>query len=201
MRVIILCLLVVCAFSATTFMDIWEEIDDINCTLKSYTDMVFRVYQSVGKVEPNFAKNVKYVKDSKANVSLSVYIVPCITCDVPKQVAEIAAAIKDIKLNMLWIVVQGSWNHNKNTNAAFLQSFIDEVKKLGEVGIQTDSMSWTRNMGREHSNFSSLKLWFVLHDKRPDGGFMPFGGWRRAFAKQYETAELCGDTINHDSYI
>jgi len=201
MRVLILCLLVVCAFSLTPSMDIWEEIDDINCTLKSYTNMVFRVYQSVGKVEPNFAKNAKYVKDSKAVVSLSAYIVPCITCNITKQVEEIAAAIKDVKLVMLWIVVQGAWSHDRNVNVQFLQSFVDEVKKLGEVGIQTDIMSWMRNMGRDHSNFSSLKLWYVLHDKRPDGGFMPFGGWRHAYAKQYETAELCGDTINHDSIL
>ncbi len=203
MRTMIIALLVATAFAVTPFMDVWEELDNVTCTAQSFRDIVLRVYQSVGKVEPYFAKNVKAIKASKIAINISAYIVPCLTCDVDKQVAEILAAVKGVTLKKVWVCVEGTWNRERSVNVAFLTKYFAALSKSGiTAGIQTEDRSWMRIMGRESSDFSKYALWFVRQDNNPNGGFRPFGGWRSAVAKQYAgAAELCGDTINKDSYL
>jgi len=201
MRAFILCVLFACALCATSnFMDIWEEIDDANCTIKTYTDICLRVYQSTGKIEPNFAKNVAHLKG--LNVNLSAYVMPAITVDAATQVADVLAAIKGLKLKMLWVCVEGTWTSDRTQNHEILNKFITGFKAAGITpGIQTDDINWQRIMGRDRGDYATYKLWFIRQDKRPDGGFRPFGGWRNPAAKQYEgAAELCGDTYNRDAY-
>ena len=177
MRILILSLLLTLVFTTTPFMDIWEEIDDAKCTVQSFTDVCLRVYQSVGKIEPNFAKNIKLTKDSGVKFTISAYVVPCIKVEAPKQAAEILAGVKNVTLKMLWVAVEGFWEQEQSKTHEFLTALMTELKKGGvNLGIQTDWMHWTRVMGHEHSAFAEYPLWFVSHDRRPDGGFRPFGG-------------------------
>ena len=205
MRTLLLCILAVSAvWAVNPFMDIWEEIDDAKCTLDSFTDIVLRVYKNTGAVEPNFAKNVKLLADTGRKYELSAYIVPCHTCEVVKQVEEIAATIKGLTLKMLWVQVEGRWDVDPNKNKQFLLNLVAGLDKLGVVvGIHTDMWSWHNIMRRETHEFANRKLWYTNHNGRQDSNdFRPFGGWREPNAKQYQgSAELCGDTINKDIYF
>lgn len=202
MRIFAILLLLAVAFAATVpFIDMWEEIDDADCHLKEVKHICLRVYQSVGKIEPNFAKNIVHLKGK--NATISAYMVPAQKVDVAKQVAEIIAAIKDVKLDYFWVAIEGrDWSQNREENAAFVTKLLAELSKSKlKIGIQTDLMSWFRIMGRGASGFSKYPLWHVRHDNNPeDPSFRPFGGWNNPKAKQYTgNAEKCGDTVNLDS--
>lgn len=195
------CFLFALTFAATPFIDMWEEIDDADCHLKEVKNICLRVYQGVGKIEPNFAKNIAHLKGKAVNIS--VYVTPSNKVTVEKQVAEITAAIKKITLTYIWVSVEGAdWSMNHEDNVAFLKKLLTEFAKLKiPVGVQTDMMRFTRIMGRQTTDFGKYPLWNIHLDNSPEPGqFRPFGGWRTAKAKQYKAnVERCQDTVNLDS--
>ena len=197
-----MCILFAVAFAATVpFIDMWEEIDDADCHLKECKNICLRVYQGVGKVEPNFAKNIAHLKGKAVNIS--AYMTPSNKVTPEKQVAEVVAAIKNVTLTYFWVSVEGSdWSMNHEDNVNFLKKLLAELAKVKlVVGIQTDMMRWGRIMGRSTADFSKYPLWNIHQDNNPENTqFRPFGGWRAPKAKQYKgSAERCGDTVNLDS--
>ena len=204
MRIIVLILLVALAYSATVpFIDFWYEINSTECLFKEVKHFCIRVSTRTGMIDPYFARNIKHINDSGLNIDISTYIHPCLRCDIKKQTAEVIAALKGIKLKSLWITVEGEWNIDRARNSKFLHEYLAELTAAGlSAGIQTDLMHWMRIMGREQYEFSHLPLWNNNHDKKPDGGFTPFGGWKRATAKQYDgEVKLCSINVNKDSYF
>ena len=204
MRIIVLVLLAVFAYSATVpFVDFWHEINSTECLAKEVKHVCLRVSARTGVIDPNFAKNVKHIADSGLKIDISAYIQPCVKCDIKKQTADVIAALKELKLKSLWITVEGEWGSDRVKNSKFLHEYIAALTAAGlHAGIQTDHIHWMRIMGREHSEFSHLLLWNINHDRKPDGGFTPFGGWRRATAKQYQGGvSLCAITVSKDSYF
>jgi hypothetical protein len=202
MRIFAFCLLLAIAFAATVpFIDMWEEIDDAECHLKICKNICLRVYQGIGKVEPNFAKNLAHLKGKAVNIS--AYMTPSNKVTAEKQVADIAAAIKNVTLTFFWVSVEGSdWSMNHEDNVAFLKKILAELAKLKlTIGIQTDMMRFGRIMGRSTTDFNKYPLWNIHQDNNPEPGqFRPYGGWKVAKAKQYKgNAEVCGDTVNLDS--
>lgn len=187
------------------FIDIYEEIKDPKCLTDHYKVFALRVYQSVGKLDPNFAKNFNKLKpflDNKQINQIGGYIAPCTKCDVVKQVSEIVLTLKNAKIDLASILVTGSeWDKDVTKNQAFLKAFVAEYTKSGIFfAIITDEFNWNRIMGKDYSEFKNNLLWYIRHDKDPENiNFKPFGGWTKALAKQYDDANICGVKFNIDS--
>jgi hypothetical protein len=203
MRVILLCILLVAVSAATVpFIDMWEEIKDVKCMAETYKVISLRVYQSIGKVEPNFAKNIEHLKPFLDKVYVGGYMMPCLTCPAEKQVTEIADAIKNTKIDMVSVSVEGrGWDRDRSKNIAFLKSIFEQYGKHGMKGaIITNERSWDEIMGRDCHEFSTIPLWYVRHDNDPENNrFRPFGGWTKVMAKQYASGEVCGNSVAKDS--
>jgi len=204
MRVLILCVLLVWASAVTSpFIDMWELIKDAKCLTDTYKTIALRIYQTVGKIEPNFAKNIELLKEYRAKVYVGAYINPCFSCDAVKQAVEIATALKEVKIDMASIDVEGTWNNERAKNVAFLKTLTAELTKLGiKYAIITGERNWERIMGRDCNEFSTYPLWYINHDNDPElRRFRPFGGWTTAtvMAKQYAAGEVCGNSVNKDS--
>lgn len=202
MRFIILLALFASCIATTAFIDMWEVVKDAKCMVAEYKQIALRVYQSVGRVDPNFNKSVVALAPYRANLTLLAYIVPCIKCDVAKQVKEIAAAMTAAKIKdaALQITATG-WNTDHAKNVEFVRNFTTEwTKNSLKLSFMTDDRTWDTVMGRDCQEFGSYRLWIVRHDHNPENNRMrPFGGWRKASFKQYDTAEVCGNAVSKDS--
>lgn len=203
MKVFIVFLLLALALAKTyPFIDISEKITDADCLTKAYQVIAMRAWQSVGKMDPNWAKNLEILQKYRDHIFLGGYVVPCSHCDPVKQVVEIAAAFKAAKIDTASISVMGDeWDEDKAKNKAFLKAFVTEYKKLGlYFAIITDEANWNRIMGAECNEYSATWLWWVHLDKDPESSkFKKFGGWTQPYAKRYDRAQLCGMHVAKDS--
>eukprot|EP00829_Urostomides_striatus_P015920 TRINITY_DN5120_c0_g1_i4.p1 TRINITY_DN5120_c0_g1~~TRINITY_DN5120_c0_g1_i4.p1 ORF type:complete len:207 (-),score=48.31 TRINITY_DN5120_c0_g1_i4:104-724(-) len=202
MKILILCLFFASIFGGLIpFVDLWEEVKDPECMVETIKSFCFRVYQGIGRVEPNFVKNYNKMKDMKVNITL--YMIPSIKVEPKKQVGEIMAVLKDKKvLPVLSIVVEGKeWDKDPKKNVEFLKNLTAEFTKYKlYLAIQTEAGAWTRIMGSS-TEFSKLLLWWVKHDKDPEPTkFKPFGGWKAPFAKQFNGAKYCENNVGQNSH-
>lgn len=204
MKAFLLLLVIGFAFGLTPFIDMWEEIDDVKCIYRNISYICFRVYQSSGKLDPHFPKNIKHIKDANLTdkITVAVYVAPAVTINATQQAEEVKKAIQGLKIAYIWIQVEGSNWGDHHKAQALLKELVSALQKIGpKVGIKTSHRDWMRIVGRSFHEFSSLPLWHVQNDGRPDDRhFRPFGGWRTSTAKQYASnTELCDDTVNRDS--
>ena len=190
-----------CLAAAGLFLDTTEELVNANCMVKIYSEFSFRMFTDSGAVDPLFIKNVLHIRGTGASVILDGYVMPCIGCDVQKQVNEIIRVGHEAKLNRLWVVVEGKWSVDRALNLLFLQKLYVAFSHHGIVPeIRTTELDWNRIIGSHIQEFHIVPLWFINHDGNPDGGFKPFAGWEKPAAKQYfPSAQDCGHTYNRNS--
>ena len=203
MRTLILFVFVALAFAATTpFIDMWEEIKDAACLFKDNKLVNLRVMTDVGKVDPNFAKNLAIIKKNVTDVKVGAYMVPSPKHNATKQVEQIVHALKGTEIKMVSIDVEGhKWNKEPEKNVEFLKLLIAEFNKVNiKPAIMTKPNDWTRILGKTFEELSALPLWWVHHDKDPEAKkFKPFGGWKAPAAKQYDAVTLCDNKVNKNS--
>ena len=92
----------------------------------------------------------------------------------------------------MWVDVERyAWSSNKDSNQAFLQSIISELKsKRVSTGIYTNYYNWEEIMGLNYDGAAHLPLWYAHYDNNPSfSDFDTFGGWSSPSMKQYR-----GDT-------
>ena len=185
------------------FSDTHALMTDPTCMKKLYNRMAFRGYQEIGKVDPYLVKNLEAAKT--AGIISYVYMKPCFYCGKPgEQVAEIAAAMKGFTVPHLWISVEGSWGVDKEKNKQFLRELVGNATSLAlKPGIFTFSPTWDRLMGKDCSEFGPLPLWYIRWNSNPEpNDFLPFGGWTKPTAKQYDTGEEdCSIEYDLDSFF
>eukprot|EP00830_Metopus_es_P021226 TRINITY_DN877_c0_g5_i1.p1 TRINITY_DN877_c0_g5~~TRINITY_DN877_c0_g5_i1.p1 ORF type:complete len:253 (+),score=50.35 TRINITY_DN877_c0_g5_i1:2-760(+) len=203
MRAIVLCVLIVLSQAVTIPMaDTYHLMTDAECLKKMFTRMVFRGYQSIGKVDPYIQKNLELA--TKAGIVADVYMNPCFFCGKPEvQVAELTDSLKAHKINMIWVSIEGSWSMDAAKNQLFAKGLVAALQaKSIKVGIFTFAPTWARIMGKDFSGLSELPLWYVRWNENPEpDDFIPFGGWTKPAAKQYQAEETeCGIDVDYDSF-
>ena len=204
MRIYVLALCLVCALALVPFADFSEGIKDAKCMVGKYKVFSLLLLDPSGKVDANFTKNAKALKEAASDVYIGGYAHPCVKCPIPHQVAEIKKAVEATKIDtMVSIMVEGKWGDKPETNVKFLKDFFAEYQKAGLKGaIITHEVAWRRIMGSS-TEFKDSLLWWINHDNKPDNAsFKPFGGWtkEKVVAKQYTAqSPVCDIKINLDS--
>ena len=184
-------------------IDISEEINDPECFTKDKDVIVLRAFDSVGRVDPNLAKNI--AKLANYTRELWVYMLPCYSCGNPqKQVQAVLDAIKNVRVDFVYIEVQGSkWDKDHAKNRGFVKAIADVIRPLSSkrAGIFTSQPHWKHIMGLDCSEFNDLHLWYEHADGSIEHkDFLPFGGWKVPTAKQYtQGKEYCNNTARFDS--
>jgi len=203
MKVLILFAILAIAVATTVpFVDIKEELKDAECIRNSYTKICVRGFLSMGKVDPYVVKSLAAA--DKAGIEADVYMIPCFYCNDPeKQALTMMTALKDSKFKMLWVTVEGTWSSDLARNRQFLVNLTMSLEKNGakNLGIFTFQPTWERIFGKDYSDFSNKPLWYIRWNENPnDNDFVPFGGWKKPAAKQYDTEnEECAMTVDNDS--
>ena len=115
---------------------------------------IVRMYQSVGRVDPNGAATIRNAIAAGVPYVHS-YIFPCVKCGNPgKQVLDAVNAIKSSGIDLsssnssttLWLDVERlSWYSNTSQNQAFIKGMVDEISKLPsgiKLGVYTNYYNW-----------------------------------------------------------
>jgi hypothetical protein len=174
-----------------------------------YSYAIVRIFQEVsgGKVDPNGVASVKAAWAAGFS-AVDVYMYPCGTASTTgaTQAAAVLNALKGIKYGRIWIDVEGvgkSWTTNSANNVKLFTDIASTLTAGGaSVGVYTQGWQWNSIMGSSTAG-SSFPVWYAEYGQGPghyttgDGtcsysgapqslaSFSPFGGWTKAYAKQY----------------
>jgi GH25 family lysozyme M1 (1,4-beta-N-acetylmuramidase) len=160
-----------------------------------------RVYQSVGRPDPNGASNVKNAWAS-GMPHVDGYIFPCPTCG--NGYGQVAAAVSALRnggatIGMLWLDIEGTqyWM-DQASNRNFFNSLVSGCQAAGvHCGVYTSASQWNPIMG-SFSGGSNMPLWYAHYDGNPSfSDFSGFGGWSKPAMKQYRgDVSACGVGID-----
>jgi len=172
-------------------------IPQVKCLVSHGYDMIFiRAYRSYGTVDPNVLINIENAIQGGIK-DIDVYIFPCVPCGNPrKQAQDTVNHLKGQPYNHIWVdIEERAWSTNKTYNQWFTMEMTDELLKLNQkIGIYASAYQWEKIVGKEWEGCKDLILWWPRWNHIPSfDDYVPFGGWKKPYAKQYEPdAELCG---------
>jgi len=202
MKVLAILLLVVVVSATAPFIDSWGLIKDAKCINDNTKSISLLVYLPTGKVSENFTKNAELLKPYRPALEVGGFIMPCVKCEIVKQVADIVDALKKANIVLASIAIFGrEWSNDKAKNIDFIKKFVAEYTKSGiHFAFLTSEEEWARVVGLAFTEMSKFPLWWVRHDKDPEAkNFKPFAGWTKPLAKQYDSGEVCGMRVGKDS--
>ena len=156
-----------------------------------------RVYQSVGRVDPNGAQTVKNAWAAGV-AHVDGYIFPCPKCG--NGYGQVQAAVQNLRnaganIGMLWLDIEGSqyWM-DQASNRNFFASMVSGGQAAGvRLGVYTSASQWNPIMG-SYTGGSGFPLWYAHYDNSPSfNDFRSFGGWSKPAMKQYVgDTTVCG---------
>ena len=155
---------------------------------------VVRSWHSYGGFDTNAPATLSAAKT--AGLTMDVYLFPCFTKDPKAQATDMVNKLSSSSWNSVWIDVETNpstgcgWSKNFTANCQFLQTMITSLTSTGTaVGVYSSHFEWGAVMGTQCEIANHLPLWYARYDSVgancEDYKTMPFGGWLRAFAKQY----------------
>jgi hypothetical protein len=164
---------------------------------------VFRAFHSFGAFDNSSLVNLEL--SQKAGIKTTdVYMFPCRGKDARAQVKELMAGLANAVFTTVWLDVEEnpstgcSWKPSDGEdpgtvakgNCQFLETLISALTRTGTVvGVYSSHYEWNQTVGLSCTAASSMPLWYSHYDKKSDcTDFeqLPFGGWTRAFAKQFD---------------
>eukprot|EP00831_Metopus_contortus_P058447 TRINITY_DN5059_c0_g1_i1.p2 TRINITY_DN5059_c0_g1~~TRINITY_DN5059_c0_g1_i1.p2 ORF type:complete len:177 (+),score=18.00 TRINITY_DN5059_c0_g1_i1:366-896(+) len=129
-----------------------------------------------------------------SGMTADVYIYPCPVGDDPaKQVADTIKNVGSNKVGKYWIVIDNYQWKDQEFNRKFVQGLITALTKSGkEMGFQVNKYLHDTLFGHSFTDLSKYPLWNRDKDREPNcKPFIPFGGWKQPFWKQYDTDTMC----------
>lgn len=186
-----------------------------------YSFAIVRIFQEVsgGKVDPSGVASVKAAW-AAGFTAVDVYMYPSgMSSTTGKtQATAVLNALKGVKYGRIWIDVEGpktSWTTNTASNVQLFKDIASTLTAGGaSIGVYTQSSAWTPIMGSSNVG-ASYPVWYAEYGQGPghyttsDGtcnfsgspqslaSFSPFGGWTKAYAKQYNgDCTNCGCSID-----
>jgi len=184
-----------------------------------YSFAVVRIFQETGKVDPNGVASVKAAW-AAGFTAVDVYMYPAGTSSSTgvAQATAVLNALKGVKYGRIWIDIEGvgtSWTKTASSNVKLFTDITSTLTKGGaSVGVYTQGWQWNSIMGSSTAG-SSFPVWYAEYGQGPgtyntnDGtcqysgapqslsSFSPFGGWTKAYAKQYNgDCTKCGCSID-----
>lgn len=203
MKAIILCFLFLLGFLKANYTaDMRELIKKPGCFFESDTSVIFRAYKSNGQIDP-------YAKESlirSRELECTIYISPCFKCNNPrKQIADTCNAIYGTDFVYYpYLVIEDPelWSGDTSSNKKFIELMVAEVlsqkRCFIDARFRTTKNDWEKIVGNDWTIFSGKDLWYVSNDKKLDfDDFVPFGGWKIPFLKQYDQDEMyCENNLN-----
>jgi len=201
-------------------VDVSQPCGNWPCLKQSgYSFAVVRIFQETGTVDPNGVASVKAAW-AAGFTAVDVYMYPAGTKSTTgkAQAAAVLNALKSVKYGRVWIDVEGvgkSWTGNPTANAQLFKDISSTLTAGGaSVGVYTQGWQWNSIMGSSTAG-SSFPVWYAEYGQGPghftttDGtcnysgatqslaSFTPFGGWTKAYAKQYNgDCSKCGCSID-----
>ncbi|EFA86220.1 hypothetical protein PPL_00782 [Heterostelium album PN500] len=139
---------------------------------------------------------------------IDAYIFPCFSCgNGAGQVEAMVKYIHSYKTNvdMVWFDIEGPgvyWSSDQSKNRDFFNSMLAGAKSAGvKVGVYTSESQWEPIMG-SWTGGADYPLWYAHYDNNPSfSDFVPFGGWKKPHAKQYEgSVSDCGIGVDLNYY-
>ena len=170
-------------------------VDTAKCILTNKHDFtIIRVYTADGKIDPNALNNLAAAHEAGFK-DIEVSISPCLTSEPEDQVKEVIELLKKDHLHGIWINVDvRGWREFKSFNQMFLEDLVNGFTKAGiKVGIISSKLQWEDFFTASYSAQSKLPLAYVSLNKEANfNDFKAFGGWKKPFAKHYQSgADLC----------
>jgi len=186
-----------------------------------YSFAIVRIFQetSGGRVDPNGVNSVKAAW-AAGFTAVDVYMYPAGTATTTgvAQATAVLNALKGVKYGRIWIDVEGvgsSWSGTPSNNAKLFTDIATTLTNGGaSVGVYTQGWQWNSIMGGSTAG-SSFPVWYAEYGQGPghyntnDGtcqytgaaqslaSFTPFGGWTKAYAKQYNgDCSKCGCSVD-----
>ena len=174
--------------------------------------VVVRAYRSVGSVDTNASATLQAAKAGGIAIR-DIYHWPCFSKTASSQLQATVDAIGVGNFRKLWIDIENNpstqcgWSTNKTKNCQLLSALITAGNGLGlSLGVYSQVSEWNAIMGSGDACLagSSLPLWYVSlkTGEAAYADFVPFGGWKSPFMKQYsftsQLATSCGIKADAD---
>jgi len=184
-----------------------------------YSFAVVRIFQETGKVDPNGVASVKAAWAAGFS-AVDVYMYPAGKSSTTgkTQAQAVLNALQGVNYGRIWIDVEGvgsSWTSSATSNVQLFKDIASTLTAGGaSIGVYTQGWQWNSIMGSSTAG-SSYPVWYAEYGAGPgsytttDGtcqyagatqslaSFSPFGGWTKAYAKQYNgDCNKCGCSID-----
>jgi len=184
-----------------------------------YNYAVVRIFQETGSVDPNGVASVKAAQ--AAGLATDVYMYPAGTKSTTgkTQAQAVLNALKSVSnVGRVWVDIEGvgkSWTSTSSSNVQLFKDIVSTLAAGGvQIGVYTQGWQWNSIMGSSTAG-SAYPVWYAEYGAGPghytttDGtcqysgsaqslaSFQPFGGWTKAYAKQYNgNCSKCGCSID-----
>jgi len=183
-----------------------------------YNYAIVRIFQETGNVDPTGVASIKAAQ--AAGFTTDVYMFPAghSSTTGAAQAQKVLAAIKGVSVGRVWIDIEGvgsSWPSSTSSNTQLFKDIANTLVAGGaQIGVYTQGWQWNSIMGSSTAG-AAYPLWYAEYGNGPghyttsDGtcqyagaaqslsSFTKFGGWTKAFAKQYNgDCTKCGCSID-----
>jgi GH25 family lysozyme M1 (1,4-beta-N-acetylmuramidase) len=138
---------------------------------------------------------------------VDVYAFVCPRCSGQANAATIANELADYMTKIgldnsvtIWSDVEqctNCWETDLSQNAAYVKSFMDALTAKGRaVGVYTNNHEASITIG---THALGGPLWYAHYDgKESFSDFVPFNGWTKPEAKQFQgTTSVCGTSVDY----
>ncbi|KAI5460878.1 glycoside hydrolase superfamily [Mariannaea sp. PMI_226] len=177
---------------------------------EGFTKAVIRGYQeacgSGGRVDPNFVPSYNNAR-AAGYTDIDTYWFPCTGSGNPcksyaTQISELSQTFKanSMKIGRIWVDLEkdsvcNGWNYGSAGNLAQAQSLVSALRSSGFVfGIYSSPGEWGNIFGSQSVVLANdVPLWFATFDGVETLNMKsPFGGWTKAYGKQYTDKSASG---------
>ena len=151
-----------------------------------------RSWHSYGAFDKNSLGNLH--RATAAGLQTDIYMFPCRSLSAALQAKSMVEALSDAPYGFAWLDIEQNpsatcgWDsHDMADNCKFVVDLVNNLTAVGVgVGVYTSEAEWLKAVGPRCTAASFLPLWYAHYDQRDTcDDFRSFGGWRRAYAKQF----------------
>ena len=152
-----------------------------------------RAWHSYGAFDKNSLGNL-HQASAAGFLQTDVYMFPCRSLSASAQAKGMVEALSDAPYGFAWLDIEENpsascgWDsHDMADNCNFVVNIVNNMTALGVgIGIYTSEVEWAKTVGPHCTALNFLPLWYAHFDQRETcDDFRGFGGWNRAYAKQF----------------
>lgn len=187
------------ACATTSIVELPYRVERANCLYSKYKIALLRGYLSAGLVSPSLKVDLATL-EAAGFKNVSIYMDPCLRYESgSKQVEVMFRALGTKRRRVVVYVSAGTeWKLQKNVNRKFLLELVHSLDERAETVIATNEFHWGNIMGKDFQELAAYPLLHIDEDEQAScKGFKPFGGWKKIWAKKYQSlVNLCSQITN-----